>query len=134
MTARFFAFVQFSQPVPAPGTRQTDALAGLRVATLIEGRPDREDVLGEGGALSGRLVGRHGPILGAFDAPRPPYAADRPSRTPTESPWTTPSPRGLVGPPPVPPQPRSIVELIRAGTIDAEVAALVWLLVEPACR
>ena len=30
---------------------------------------------------------------------------------------------------PVPPEPRSIVELIRAGTLDAELAATVWLLV-----
>jgi type IV secretory pathway ATPase VirB11/archaellum biosynthesis ATPase len=31
---------------------------------------------------------------------------------------------------PVPPEPRSIVELIRAGTLDAELAAQLWLLVE----
>jgi hypothetical protein len=31
---------------------------------------------------------------------------------------------------PVPPEPRSIVEAIREGTIDAELAATVWLLVE----
>lgn len=31
---------------------------------------------------------------------------------------------------PVPPEPRSIVELIRAGTLDAELAATIWLLVE----
>ena len=31
---------------------------------------------------------------------------------------------------PVPPEPRSIIELIRAGTMDAELAATVWLLVE----
>ena len=30
---------------------------------------------------------------------------------------------------PVPPEPRSIVELIRAGTLDAELAATIWLLV-----
>jgi hypothetical protein len=30
----------------------------------------------------------------------------------------------------VPPTPRSIVELIRAGTLDAELAAILWLLVE----
>ena len=30
----------------------------------------------------------------------------------------------------VPPTPRSIVELIRAGTLDAELAATLWLLVE----
>lgn len=40
------------------------------------------------------------------------------------------APRGWWGSHPSPPQPRSIVELIRAGTIDAELAALVWLLVE----
>ncbi len=31
---------------------------------------------------------------------------------------------------PVPPEARSIVELIRAGTLDAELAATIWLLVE----
>jgi type IV secretory pathway ATPase VirB11/archaellum biosynthesis ATPase len=31
---------------------------------------------------------------------------------------------------PVPPEPRSIVELLRAGTLDAELAATLWLLVE----
>jgi hypothetical protein len=31
---------------------------------------------------------------------------------------------------PIPPEPRSIVELIRAGTLDAELAAQLWLLVE----
>lgn len=31
---------------------------------------------------------------------------------------------------PVPPEPRSVVELIRAGTLDAELAATIWLLVE----
>ena len=31
---------------------------------------------------------------------------------------------------PIPPEPRSIVELIRAGTIDADLAATIWLLVE----
>jgi hypothetical protein len=31
---------------------------------------------------------------------------------------------------PVPPTPRSIVELIRAGTLDAELAATLWLLIE----
>jgi len=40
------------------------------------------------------------------------------------------APRGGWGSHPSLPQPRSIVELIRAGTIDAEVAALVWLLLE----
>lgn len=31
---------------------------------------------------------------------------------------------------PVPPEPRSIVELIRIGTLDAELAATIWLLLE----
>ena len=31
---------------------------------------------------------------------------------------------------PLPPEPRSIVELIRAGTLDAELAATLWLLIE----
>ena len=30
----------------------------------------------------------------------------------------------------VPPTPRSIVELIRSGTLDAELAATLWLLIE----
>jgi hypothetical protein len=40
------------------------------------------------------------------------------------------APRGWWGSHPSPPQPRSIVDLIRAGTIDAEMAAVVWLLLE----
>ncbi len=31
---------------------------------------------------------------------------------------------------PVPPEPRSIVELVRAGTLDAELVATLWLLIE----
>ena len=31
---------------------------------------------------------------------------------------------------PVPPEPRSVVELVRSGTLDAELAATLWLLVE----
>jgi hypothetical protein len=38
--------------------------------------------------------------------------------------------RGWWGIHPVPPRSRSIVELVRAGTLDAELAALLWLLVE----
>jgi Flp pilus assembly CpaF family ATPase len=30
----------------------------------------------------------------------------------------------------VPPTPRSIVELLRAGTLDAELAATLWVLIE----
>ena len=39
-------------------------------------------------------------------------------------------PRGRWAFRPVPPEPRSIVELVRAGTLDAELAATLWLLVE----
>lgn len=42
---------------------------------------------------------------------------------------TSPS-RGWWGFHPIPPEPRSIVELIRSGTLDADLAALLWLLVE----
>ncbi len=31
---------------------------------------------------------------------------------------------------PLPPEPRSVVELIRAGTLDAQLAATLWVLVE----
>ncbi len=39
-------------------------------------------------------------------------------------------PRGRWAIRPVPPDPRSIVELVTAGTLDAELAATLWLLVE----
>ena len=39
-------------------------------------------------------------------------------------------PRGRWALRPVPPEPRSIVELVRDGTLDAELAATLWLLVE----
>lgn len=39
-------------------------------------------------------------------------------------------PRGWFGPPWAAPRPRSITELIRDGVLDAELAALLWLLVE----
>ena len=39
-------------------------------------------------------------------------------------------PRGRWTIRPVPPEPRSIVELIRAGTLDAELVATLWLLIE----
>jgi hypothetical protein len=42
----------------------------------------------------------------------------------------TPSARGRWALRHVPPTPRSIVELIRSGTLDAELAAVLWLLVE----
>jgi hypothetical protein len=42
---------------------------------------------------------------------------------------TSPS-RGWWGFQPIPPEPRSIVELIRTRTLDAELGALLWLLVE----
>lgn len=43
---------------------------------------------------------------------------------------TTAPSRGWWGFHPIPPEPRSIVELIRSGTLDADLAALLWLLVE----
>ncbi len=39
-------------------------------------------------------------------------------------------PRGRWAFRPVPPEPRSIVELVRAGTLDAQLAAMLWLLIE----
>ena len=42
----------------------------------------------------------------------------------------TPPERGRWASRPVPSQPRSIVELIRSGTLDAELAATIWLLLE----
>ena len=42
---------------------------------------------------------------------------------------TSPS-RGWWGFHPIPPEPRSIVELIRSGTLDAELGGLLWLLLE----
>lgn len=78
---------------------------------------------------------RGGTIAAAFDAPGGrSYAAD-PSRNPTSRTRSldladaTPHRAGWAFRP-VPPTPRSIAELIRSGTLDAELAALLWLLVE----
>ncbi len=58
----------------------------------------------------------------AFDAPRtPPYAPLVAETSPARGRWAIRH---------VPPTPRSIVELIRAGTLDAELAATLWVLVE----
>src|SRR5512143_4122099 len=69
----------------------------------------------------------------AFDARRGRPYAPRPTH-PTRSRGVIvadPSPaRGRWAFRPVPPEPRSIVELIRGGTLDSELAATLWLLVE----
>src|SRR4051794_2476741 len=63
----------------------------------------------------------------------PPYAAVPSRRVPPTDgvpvDITSPS-RGWWGFQPIPPPPRSIVELIRGRTLDAELAGLLWLLVE----
>jgi flagellar protein FlaI len=57
-----------------------------------------------------------------FDAPRGrPYAQAVAETSPGRGRWAIRH---------VPPTPRSIVELIRAGTLDAELAATLWLLIE----
>jgi hypothetical protein len=57
-----------------------------------------------------------------FDAPRArPYAPNVAETSPSRGRWAIRH---------VPPTPRSIVELIRAGTLDAELAALLWVLIE----
>src|SRR5260221_1266328 len=63
--------------------------------------------------------------------PRP-YAADptHPSRSVGVIVADTSPAQGRWAFRPVPPEPRSIVELIRGGTLDAELAATVWLLLE----
>ncbi len=61
-------------------------------------------------------------IPGTFDALRTrPYAPTVAETSPARGRWTIRH---------VPPTPRSIVELIRAGTLDAELAALLWVLIE----
>ena len=72
-----------------------------------------------------RWLGR--PVIRAvtdstFDAPEgQPYAPPVAETSPARGRWTIRH---------VPPTPRSIVELIRAGTLDAELAATLWLLIE----
>lgn len=63
------------------------------------------------------------PRAGAtFDAPEGrPYAPTVAESSPARGRWAIRH---------VPPTPRSIVELIRAGTLDAELAATLWLLIE----
>jgi hypothetical protein len=57
-----------------------------------------------------------------FDAPEGrPYAPPVAETSPARGRWTFRH---------VPPTPRSIVELIRAGTLDAELAATLWVLIE----
>jgi hypothetical protein len=59
---------------------------------------------------------------GTFDAPQGrPYAPPVAETSPARGRWTFRH---------VPPTPRSIVELIRAGTLDAELAATLWVLIE----
>ena len=59
---------------------------------------------------------------GTFDAPEGrPYAPPVAETSPARGRWTFRH---------VPPTPRSIVELIRAGTLDAELAATLWVLIE----
>ena len=59
---------------------------------------------------------------GTFDAPQGrPYAPSVAETSPARGRWTFRH---------VPPTPRSIVELIRAGTLDAELAATLWVLIE----
>ncbi len=61
-------------------------------------------------------------ITGTFDALRTrPYAPTVAETSPVRGRWAIRH---------VPPTPRSIVELIRAGTLDAELAALLWVLIE----
>lgn len=60
--------------------------------------------------------------MATFDAPEgQPYAPTVAESSPARGRWAIRH---------VPPTPRSIVELIRAGTLDAELAAILWLLIE----
>lgn len=62
------------------------------------------------------------PRVATFDAPLTrPYAQAVAETSPERGRWAIRH---------VPPTPRSIVELIRAGTLDAELAALLWALIE----
>jgi hypothetical protein len=62
------------------------------------------------------------PRVVVFDAPRTrPYAPTVAETSPPRGRWAIRH---------VPPTPRSIVELLRAGTLDAELAALLWVLIE----
>lgn len=91
--------------------------------------------MGPSSATTSRERQSGGWIPGAFDAPESqPYAA-----VPDTNAWpgvagitvtdTSLTRSGWVFRP-IPPQPRSIAELIGAGTIDAELAATTWLLLE----
>ena len=76
-----------------------------------------------------------GRSLAAFDAPEGRRTLAAPSRVPVsyrpESPMADASPSpGRWAFRPLPPEPRSVVELIRAGTLDAELAATLWVLIE----
>ena len=72
---------------------------------------------------TGKRPGGHRVRRGrTFDAPEGrPYAPTVAETSPVRGRWAIRH---------VPPTPRSIVELIRAGTLDAELAATLWLLIE----
>ena len=76
-----------------------------------------------------------GAMSGPFDAPRGRSYAASPSRNPRRAPPeialadATPTRAGWAFRP-VPPTPRSVAELIRSGTLDAELAATLWVLLE----
>jgi hypothetical protein len=74
-------------------------------------------------------IGRQGTTL--VDQPLDATSFDAPGARPYAPPVAeTSSQRGRWAVRHVPPTPRSIVELIRAGTLDAELAATLWLLIE----
>ena len=74
------------------------------------------------GALSATRTRESGQGTGTFDAPEGrPYAPPVAETSPARGRWSFRH---------VPPTPRSIVELIRAGTLDAELAATLWVLIE----
>ena len=77
---------------------------------------------GTPGATGKRPGGRRVKRGRTFDAPEGrPYAPTVAETSPVRGRWAIRH---------VPPTPRSIVELIRAGTLDAELAATLWLLIE----